>query len=96
MKEQERYSEAKEERDCLGVWVITGSIDAPHANGDGEVHLNYGDIVFWDDSGWFVCADGLIVGTTQLAASGNWHRVSQWTVYSDFHRGMITLIDRSK
>lgn len=86
--------------DCLGVWVIMGAPNnSPFVDGD---------VVFINDAGWRTCREGDIFkelvhqwgaqpvdyDTVKIAPWA--HRVSQWRVYNDAVKSVITLIDRSK
>ena len=86
--------------DCLGVWVI---IDAPSNSPFVD-----GDVVFINDAGWRTCREGnifkeLVAQWGAPAVDYNavknapWaHRVTQWRVYNDSIKSIVTLIDRSK
>lgn len=86
--------------DCLGVWVIMGAPNnSPFVDGD---------VVFMNDAGWRTCREGDIFkelvhqwgapavdyNTVEIAPWA--HRVSQWQVYNDAVKSIVTLIDRSK
>lgn len=83
--------------DCLGVWVIINPpAKFPYADGD---------VVLWDDIDWRLCHNGEINSCALdnqpidggMIQNASWaHRVSQWKVYSDSIRNVVTLIDRSK
>lgn len=86
--------------DCLGVWVVNGTpSDCPFVDGD---------VIVLDDTGWQTYREGDVFRelVTQWGRppvdydsvkTAPWAtRVTQWRVYNDSVKSVVTLIDRSK